>query len=186
MAHLEQFQFIEMIRFSFPSFFDSKIVLEVGSLNINGSVREFFKDCNYTGIDVGPGPGVDIVCHGETYNAPAKIFDTVISCECFEHNPFWVETFKNMIRMCKSGGLIIMTCAGEGREEHGTARTQPHNSPLTVQIGWQDYYKNLTEQDFRNNISIDEFFSVYQFSEQIHSGESNPFAKDLNFWGIKK
>ena len=38
-------------------------VLEIGSLDINGSVRPMFKpfQLTYTGIDMQEGPGVDIV-----------------------------------------------------------------------------------------------------------------------------
>lgn len=185
MAHLEQQQYIEGLKNRFPHVFKGKKVLEVGSLNINGTVRSFFEDCDYTGIDVGEGPCVDIVCQGQEYNAPDATFDTIISCECLEHNPYWLETFVNMIRMCKPGGVVIMTCAGTGRAEHGTFRTSPECSPLTVGIGWE-YYKNLTEADFRARIDMDKVFSVYEWSEHIHHGEPNPEAKDLCFWGVRK
>jgi SAM-dependent methyltransferase len=186
MAHFEQQQYVQDVRHKFPSFFRNRKVLEVGSLDINGTVRTFFEHCEYIGIDVGSGPGVDVVCGGQVYSAPDNTFDTIISCECFEHNPFWVETFANMIRMCKSGGLIIMTCAGEGREEHGTTRSYPGGSPLTINVGWGTYYRNLIESDFREKFYIEDLFSVHKFSEHIHTGEANPYAKDLSFWGIKK
>ena len=186
MSHIEQQQYIEQVQSKFPNSFNSKKVLEVGSLNINGTVRQFFTACEYVGIDVGAGPCVDIVCGGQEYDAPDASFDTIISCECFEHNPFWFETFENMIRMCKSGGLVIMTCAGTDREEHGTLRTSPHNSPLTVDLGWGNYYRNLNEFDFKVKMKLDDYFSEHEFSEVIHSGEANPNAKDLYFWGLRK
>jgi SAM-dependent methyltransferase len=177
MSHPQQMNFIDSVKILMPNSFIQKKVLEVGSLNINGSVRQFFENCDYTGIDVGEGPDVDIVCGGEEYDAPNESFDTVISCECFEHNPSWVETFQNMIRMCKSGGLIIMTCATTGREEHGTERTTPKDSPLTIAKGW-NYYKNLTVDDFCDAFNLDEIFLNYEFSENLRS-------KDLYFWGVK-
>jgi len=48
-----------------------------------------FSDCDYIGLDVAPGNGVDIVCEGQNYDAPDESFDVVISCEVMEHNPFW-------------------------------------------------------------------------------------------------
>jgi len=42
-----------------------KNVIEVGSLDINGTLRpiiEVFKPALYTGVDLFEGPGVDIVC----------------------------------------------------------------------------------------------------------------------------
>lgn len=36
-----------------------------------------------------------------------KPYDITISCNCFEHNPYWRETFLNMHRMTKEGGLCL-------------------------------------------------------------------------------
>ncbi|MDP2878134.1 MAG: methyltransferase domain-containing protein [Sulfuricella sp.] len=147
MAHNDQLEFISDIKTLYPEFFVRKKILEVGSLDIQGSIRQFFENCNYTGIDVSPGEGVDIVCEGQSFDAPDESFDVVVSCEVMEHNPFWRETFSNMIRLCKPGGLILMTCATKGRPEHGTTRSDVGSSPLTVQKGWE-YYKNLSQKDF--------------------------------------
>ena len=147
MAHPAQNEFIGRIKAIFPGHFRRAKVLEIGSLDINGTIRALFEDCDYTGIDVGPGKGVDIVCEGQKFDAPAESFDVVISCETMEHNPFWAETFANMVRLAKPAGLVLMTCATTGRKEHGTTRTSPADSPLTVAKGW-DYYRNLTARDF--------------------------------------
>ena len=178
MAHQQQFDYIEKLRSKFPEYFSHKKILEVGSLNINGSIRVFFNQCDYLGIDVGPGKDVDLVCEGQLLDHPNDTYDTVGSCECFEHNPHWVETFNNMYRMVKSGGLIFMTCATTGRPEHGTWRTSPQDSPLTIDKGW-DYYKNLTEEDFLQSLDIKNMFIEYQFE----IGSPHP---DLYFYGIKK
>jgi GT2 family glycosyltransferase len=176
MAHTEQRVFIEKIKDKFADFFQNKKVLEVGSLDINGTVRDFFYNCEYVGVDVSLGKGVDIVCEGQNYNAPDETYDVVCSAECFEHNPYWVETFKNMIRLCKDGGLVFFTCATDGRPEHGTTRTTPADSPLTIGMGW-DYYRNLNENDFKNEFNFDNYFDSYEFSV-----EENHY--DLFFWGI--
>lgn len=178
MAHPQQRTYLRNLRMKFPNAFNTNSVLEVGSLNINGTVRDFFVAQSYVGIDVGPGKDVDIVCEGQNYKAPEASYDTIISCECFEHNPYWVETFQNMHFLCKSNGFIIMTCATEGRKEHGTTRSHPGDSPLTISNGW-DYYRNLTEKDFRSKFDIESMFSEHQFLVE-HSNH------DLYFWGIKR
>ncbi len=174
MAHAQQQDFIQSIKKAFPEFFINKKVLEIGSLDINGSVRKNFSSCSYIGIDVGPGPGVDVVCHGENYDASDGSFDTVISCEVMEHNPFWRETFSNMLRLCRPGGLIVMTCASTGRLEHGTRRTTPNDAPL---IEWE-YYENLKASDFRNSISLAEHLTIWKFFINLTSC-------DLYFVGFK-
>jgi len=175
MAHKEQLEFIHTIRRVFPDSFIDKHILEIGSLDINGSVRSLFSKCNYVGIDVAPGAGVDVVCEAQVYAAPDNSFDVVISCEVMEHNPHWSKTMKNMVRLCKPGGIVIMTCATLGRREHGTARTSPEASPLTVSLGWT-YYRNLTSFDFRKEGAAEGLSHIFAYNWE---------SRDLYLIGIK-
>lgn len=177
MAHEAQNLFFQEVRKKFPEHFRWRNVIEIGSLDINGSVRPLFEYCNYVGFDLGPGPGVDFAVQGQDVAYPDNSFDVAISAECFEHNPYWKETFENMHRMTKPGGLVTFTCAGEGRPEHGTARSDAGSSPLTTAAGWE-YYRNLTPNDFYEEFGIEYMFSNWEFIEN-----KNDF--DLYFWGVK-
>jgi SAM-dependent methyltransferase len=174
MAHGAQRVFFEEVKKEFPEFFSGQRVLEVGSLNINGTVRDFFDNCAYIGVDVDSGPGVDIVAQGQDLSYPKSSFDITVSAECFEHNPYWRETFVNMSRMTRTGGLVVFTCAAEGRPEHGTSRSDVGSSPLTVGLGW-DYYRNLGEADFTEEDLA--AFSSYAFFD-------NRVNLDLYFVGV--
>ena len=174
MAHSQQRDFFQSVKSNKPEAFTDVEVLEVGSLNINGTVRDFFQSTRYIGADLAPGRDVDVVCNGENLDYPDNSFDVAVSAECFEHNPEWVATFRNMWRMSKN--YVIMTCASEGRAEHGTTRSDPGSSPLT--LSW-DYYRNLTEQDFRDEFDLDKMFVNYYFAY-------NPDSCDLYFYGEKK
>lgn len=177
MAHAEQQQFVQSVKASFSSFFKGGRIVEIGSLDINGTVRGFFEEpAEYIGVDLGPGRGVDVVCEGQDYDGATDGFDVAISVECFEHNPHWKETFANMFRMVRDEGLIVMTCATTGRPEHGTSRSDAGSSPLTVGKGWE-YYKNLTESDFHAAFELNSMFSDYCFSV-------NTSSHDLYFWGL--
>lgn len=179
MAHRQQRDFFKKVKGKYRSYFSNSSVLEIGSLNINGTVRDFFKDTtSYIGIDIGPGPCVDLVCQGQDYAAPDNTFDVVLSCECFEHTPYWLEIFKNMIRVCKPKGLIIFTCATTGRIEHGTTKSEPTSNPLACSTEWT-YYKNLTESDFTSHHDVMNRFKRYRL-------ETNTESHDLYFYGIKK
>lgn len=163
MAHPQQLKFISLVEEYFIRPHKPHLkVLEVGSFDVNGSVRSFFSECDYIGADLSEGPGVDLVCSGDKIDLPDASFNITISCECFEHNPNWVETFKNMYRMTKDGGLVIATCASAGRVEHGTRRTSPEASPGTQSVGI-DYYKNLTKEDFESVINFSNLFEKYRF-----------------------
>lgn len=170
MSHQAQLVFVATVRAMYPNYFVRKQVLEIGSLNINGSIRQFFEQCVYVGVDLGEGRDVDVVARGEDLTYADGSFDVVASCECFEHNPEWVATLNNMIRM--SRGLVFFSCATTGRPEHGTPRTSPHDAPFCG-----DYYRNLTEEDVTNAIDLS-VFEDYQFltNDKVH---------DLYFWGIK-
>jgi SAM-dependent methyltransferase len=176
MAHPEQLEFIRHVKTHLPHYFEKNSVLEIGSLDINGTIRGFFNNCEYTGLDVAPGPGVDIVCDGQNFDAADASFDVVISCEVMEHNPHWQATMANMIRLLKPGGLIIMSCATIGRKEHGTARSKPNASPLTVEKEW-NYYRNLTERDIVRRLDLTTLEHWVCFSNWNHY--------DLYLLGIK-
>ena len=176
MAHAEQFQFVSGVREFLSDYFQSKIILEVGSLDINGSVRDFFTTCQYVGLDIGEGKSVDIVCPGQDYGERAASFDVIISCESMEHNAHWRETWLNMIRLMRPDGLMIMTCASPGRRQHGTSEFSPDVSPLTAGAG-QDYYRNLVARDFEAILAHSAWFARHQFlTDHSHN--------DLLFWGV--
>ncbi|MGB8338544.1 MAG: methyltransferase domain-containing protein [Burkholderiales bacterium] len=178
MAHPQQAEFVSTVRGYYPHIFSGARVLEVGSLDINGSVREMFLNCNYTGADLQIGPGVDLACQGQVLEFPSSTFDTTISAECMEHNPYWRETLGNMLRMTKPDGMVLITCATRGRLEHGTSRTNPDASPFTSAARW-DYYRNLTARDIESALNLSGWLSDWRFWV-------NHISKDLYFVGIRQ
>jgi SAM-dependent methyltransferase len=189
MAHKEQVDYVNRIKSKFPNYFENQKVLGIGTFNVCGSEDEFFKNCDYSGLDLGPGPGVDIVCPAQDYDAPDETYDTIISCECFEHNPFYKETIVNAVRLLKKGGLFLFTCATTGRPVHGVKSLEDESKkkfvnwktmPNVSRENWDnEYYKNLTESDIRECIKIEDYFETFEF-------EVEPEHCDLYFYGIKK
>lgn len=178
MAHYQQNKFLDVVHDVFPNYFENKRVLEVGSWDVNGSVRNKFVNCEYVGVDICEGRGVDKICEGQNLDFPTGYFDVAISCECFEHNRYWLETFTNMIRMLRPGGLCVFTCATIGRGEHGTARRGKGASLTSLQDLHESYYVNLEKYDFLKRIHLDDHFVEYRFF-------TNVFFRDLFFIGIK-
>ena len=185
MAHPEQREFFTSLRALHPEYFTGRKVLEVGSLNINGSVRDFFTSCEFTGVDVAAGRDVDVVAQGENLTYPDGAFDVCVSAECFEHNPAWHATFVNMARM--SSGMVVFTCATTGRAEHGTTRSSPGSSPLT--LGW-DYYQNLTAEDFTFSIDMNSLFDTFTFTNLMHQCKAaaalRPQTLKVTFWFLNQ
>ena len=189
MAHKEQIEYVYSVKNKFGEYFKNKKVLGIGTFNVCGTEDAFFDECDYSGLDIGPGPGVDIICPAQDFDAPDETYDVIISCECFEHNPFYNGTIKNAVRMLKKNGLFLFTCATTGRPIHGTKTSDEidklkHDKWVTMpnvfREDWDnDYYKNLTEEDIRECINIDDNFKNYEFSV-------NEDHCDLYFWGLKK
>jgi hypothetical protein len=99
-----------------------KDVVEVGSRNVNGSLREYveqFKPHSYLGLDLIPGPGVDMLV--DICNIPIDRFppsDLVICTEMLEHVKSWKSAVFNIKRLCKVGGYVLLTTRSEGFKKH--------------------------------------------------------------------
>ena len=92
--------------------FEPGTVLEVGSYNVNGTIRECFRDATrYIGIDQSPGPGVDQVLPAELIINQFKQqeFDTVLCCEMLEHCVNPVDIVQQMIWVLKPKGHLLIT-----------------------------------------------------------------------------
>lgn len=177
MAHPAQQQFCENIITLFPEHFRRVNALDVGSLDINGNNRYLFcEESSVIGLDMGPGPNVDVVSLAHEYD-PIMRFDTIISTECFEHDMYWKESIANCIRLLKPDGLFIFTCALEGRAEHGTENNNPWASPHS-HLEFNNYYHNLTAKEVLDNIDIGAF-RLFYFEERTD-------IFDLYFYGKKR
>jgi SAM-dependent methyltransferase len=100
--------------------FGTVAVLEIGSRDVNGSVRQLLApdpDIIYVGIDTLPGKGVDLIADGATYDTQAR-FDLILCCEVLEHAANFVDIIKNAYRLLTPNGYFVFTCAGPTRNVH--------------------------------------------------------------------
>jgi len=126
----------------FPQYFENSRVLEIGSRNVNGSLRELFSECEYIGVDCEKADGVDVVCLGHNFREKPESFDVVCAAETFEHDPFARRTIQAMLTHLRPEGLIFTTCASTGRKEHGTIRQGEDYGP------YPEYYCNVEMNRF--------------------------------------
>lgn len=93
-------------------------VLEVGSYDVNGSVRALFAGGEYIGVDMREGPGVDQVAEAKALPFEEKRFDVVVSTEMLEHDAtFWLS-LPEMARVLRPGGHMLITARSTGFPIH--------------------------------------------------------------------
>lgn len=106
--------------------FKDKTVLEVGSFDVNGSVRPYIEECkpkSYLGIDFIDGPRVDQVVDASVLpdHFSPNSFDVVVSTEMLEHAEHWRDCINGMKYVTKD--YLIITTRGPGFPLH----SYPHD-----------------------------------------------------------
>lgn len=90
---------------------DGLRVLDVGSLDVNGTYRPLIeaRGWSYTGLDIRPGPNVDVVTV-DPYHYPLQEngFDIVLSGSTMEHVAEIWRWAPELARVLKPGGLLVI------------------------------------------------------------------------------
>lgn len=87
-------------------------VLEVGSGDVNGSVRPLFHGAIYIGLDARPGPGVDQVAEATAIPYRDGLWPVVVSTEMLEHVLRPWQVMAELARVCAPSGRVIVTARG--------------------------------------------------------------------------
>jgi SAM-dependent methyltransferase len=96
--------------------------LDLGGRDINGSIRHLLPNAQWSGVDIEPGPGVDLVydCTQPWPDTMPK-FEVIVCTEVLEH----VENWRALVRTCSQAlepdGYLFITCASTGRRPHGAS-----------------------------------------------------------------
>jgi SAM-dependent methyltransferase len=135
--HAEARQFVEHFATNEPL-----RVIEIGSLNVNGTIRDLFPHAIWTGIDRVAGLCVDVVCDAAEF-VPESLVDVVICCEVFEHADNWQRLIESAFQWLVPGGVLVMTCAGLGRQSHSCDGGE---------LKPDEYYRNLSPVGIREAI----------------------------------
>ena len=86
-------------------------ILDVGGLNVNGSVRPLFEagGHDFCCLDMNADASVDVVSPpGEPFPFGDGAFDAVVSTSCFEHDPIFWLTFKEIARVTRVDGFVYV------------------------------------------------------------------------------
>ena len=137
--HVQAYDFVTRAVRALPS--THPTVLEIGSHDVNGSVRPLFPtSSHYHGIDLADGPGVDEVADAATWQ-PDRSYDVVVSTEVLEHAPAWDAVLDTAWAALAPGGRLVVTCATDPRPPHSAVD------------GWEvrdgEWYANVPGREVR-------------------------------------
>jgi SAM-dependent methyltransferase len=135
-----------------PRDVSARKVLEVGSLNVNGSLRRTVEDLgpsSYLGVDLVAGPGVDDVCDVLSLRDRFgdESFDVVISTEALEHIREWRGAISNMKRVLRPGGILLLTTRSRGFPYHGYPHDFWRFEPSDMEAIFGDFLIEIIQTD---------------------------------------
>ena len=91
------------------------IVVDIGGRDVNGSLKSAFEDMKFICVDMEKDPSVDIVVQpSEKLPFEDESVDLIVSTSCFEHDPCFWMTFKEMCRIVKPTGYIYVNAPSAG------------------------------------------------------------------------
>ena len=114
-------------------------VLDVGSLDVNGSYRQLFERSavDYVGADLDEGPNVDVVLSDPyTLPFPDRSIDVVVSGQMLEHCEFFWRSFQEMTRVLADDGFLILIAPSAG---------PAHQYPVDCYRFYPDAYQALAK-----------------------------------------
>lgn len=133
-------------------------VLEVGSRDINGGVRDLFPKTGYVGIDLRPGKGVDHAVDVRDFTHKTK-FATVVCCEVLEHHPEPDELIDAMADHLRKGGTLLLTAAGPDRK--------PHSAIDGGELRDGEFFANIDPKDLKKWLSKFDEVELDEFGDDV-------------------
>jgi SAM-dependent methyltransferase len=124
------------------------VELGIGSSGIR-SVLEAWGASEYCGVDITPGPGVDVVCSVERIldRLGPDTFDIVISTEMLEHVHDWRAAITSLKALCRPGGRVVLTTRSLGYPRHGPAFDYWRFEPEDMNAIFRDFENVAVERD---------------------------------------
>lgn len=120
-------------------------VVEFGARDVNGSVRSIFCAPGslwplYTGVDLEPGPGVDVVADASVWR-PERAPDLVVCCGTLEHTSKAEAIVRHVGEILAPGGAFLLSTV--------TDPWPPHSAIDGGPLRAAEFYRNIALTDLR-------------------------------------
>lgn len=137
-------------------------VLEVGAQDVNGTVRPVVEPLatSYIGTDMQAAKGVDRVVNNADLLTvfECQSFDTVICCECLEHDVKFWQTAEHLRALTKPGGLLVITTPALGFGYHAYPKNYAHFSKDAYEAwffeGWEILDLRYLDERHNKNYTV--------------------------------
>lgn len=108
--HLESYKVMEYFVKKYLDANTEYSILDIGSYDVSGSYKNLFynRKWQYSGLDIVPGPNVDIVAVSSYNFGIEQKFDIVVSGNCLEHVEAPWLWIREVERIIKPGGLLCI------------------------------------------------------------------------------
>lgn len=171
--HLEAYQAVGSMVEASELRFDGGtwLGLDIGGRDVNGTARAWFPHTEWQGLDIRPGPGVDIVADATTWTAPVALWDVVLSTECLEHVQEWPGIIYAASTALDPAGpqLAFFTAASTGRGAHGASGE--HTPPEG------EWYGNVTAEELA--AELDRWFEFTAVRYNPNPGDVYAWARGV-------
>jgi len=176
-----------------PRFTD---VVELGSQDVNGTLRDYApKSAVYLGLDMIDAKGVDIVVTpGKPLPLPDASSDVIVTSSAFEHDACFWETFLDLLRVLRPGGLLYINAPSNGAF---------HRYPVDCWRFYPDAGVGLVEWATRNGMEVDlvesfiaepqesgwaDFIAIFRKAGPplLRKGSMSDLSKSMNVRDIEK
>jgi SAM-dependent methyltransferase len=138
-------------------------IVEVGAYQVEGqealgNLRTLFPSREYLGIDMRPGPGVDLIANVEALPQHDSSVGTIIALSVFEHVRHFWRGFDEVRRVLRPNGVLLVSCPFYFHV-HGYPSDYWRMTPAGLEVLLEDYPQRII-------------------------GRQGPARKPLNVWGL--
>lgn len=130
---------LKMAEFAIEHDCKGKTVVDIGSLNVNGTYRVLFPKSIYIGVDIIKGRNVDVIMDSKEWDKLKEV-DIVISGQTLEHVEDIPKLMKSIFDLLKSDGIVCIIAPSDG---------PPHEPPWFGNISKERMIKVVSDAGFK-------------------------------------